>query len=1046
MENEQREKCSGKPERKKGSFPYRPKGAPRPQPLDGVPGPDHPRFATIRPFFVQRKDDAERARLEHLEAHRRQVEATTDAKIRRALEREEAEHQRGIDDFWHSLKRKVRPERRPDHGVAERKPVIPRGGRAIARPPFQLAAYPGPIVDRRGRIGIFMSSTYLAAKTTEYGCMKRLAYYVTKPDHLESEQSFFSNMGEDRHEIACGMSLVEDANRAARANGKVTVTHIIQLPHDVTPEQRMTILRVWCEEKLGIHDLPYVAAVHKPSPDGDQRNYHGHVVTSFRPAYRTGRYAWRIGRSPRTDLDNPAMFEEYRCDFATIMTAVVQIAGKDRIYTHLSNAARGLKHKSTEKLGPHKTRAVRDGEYVPANERNRRTIATNETLAAVDRLDMRAEQNQRRIARLMALKAIAARPLSRVVEAVMREQAKRVSALTAGVSPALPKITNALLAAAARATDALRLAMTAPDDADAPALVDAPTLQQAMPLDDTARVPSIPAVFTHFPIAARLPSGPIAEAVRADGQARNLSAPIAVATDSVTPGVANSRRPSSRVDVDRKRDSIDYPTTVAFVTTTKPICRLPSKAIEIDATGIQARHVSRSSAVERRTVRRAALSVVATIEQRHARCVPPARVSVSEHTLTTMARYASSVAEPTPPRSLGKRLPSSVIVKPRDEQSTSAISNTVDVAPSASQPVRMPSRVRPVDIAQHDIARIRQTNSGRISRLDSRVAEIEREARAQADAAKALEPADRQQREQRRFLRFLAFIALNPDWLADGSRGIEMAAHAPPKIRAAFASWANDHVRLQIVADVRQTTLDGIHRLPSDLARDIERTIADLAPRLAPPPPLRDANGRVAPAGEVAMAIVAHTPHLLAASSDPPRLSSDAPPALARMVARYRDDLAFPALLLSARHHGEGVAGAIELSLAHRIDQRRLGFGLRRAKGSLPVLTPARDRLSSAMIDHLAYARLHPKWIRHDPHLGLGLEDTASTMFREQWARWRDPGVARRMLIENASAPARNDTLTPAMRAQVTARVEVIAGAGGGNAGARIDPTIDRSR
>ncbi len=194
------------------------------------------------------------------------------------------------------------------------------------------------------------------------------------------------------------------------------------------------------------------------------------------------------------------------------------------------------------------------------------------------------------------------------------------------------------------------------------------------------------------------------------------------------------------------------------------------------------------------------------------------------------------------------------------------------------------------------------------------------------------------------------------------------------------------------------------------------------------------------------MAIVARTPHVVLAPGDPPRLSSDAPPALARIVAQYGDDLALPALLWSARRHGEGVAGAVELGLAHRIDQRRLGFGLRRAKGSLPVLTPARDRLSSAMIDHLAYARLHPKWIRHDPHLGLGLEDTASTMFLEQWMRWNDPEVARRMLIENAGVPARNHILTPAMRAQVTARVEVIAGAGGGNAGARIDPSIDRSR
>ncbi len=1024
---ERREKCSGKPERKGGGFPYRPKDAPRPEPLADVPGPDHARFATIRPFFMQRKDDAERARLEHLETHRRQVEATADARIRRALEREEAERQRGIDEFWRALNHKVRPERRLDHGGGEQQRAVPGGGRPAARPPYQLAAYSGPIVDRAGRTGVFLSSTYLAAKTTEYGCMKRLSYYVIKPDHLESEQSFFSNMGEDRNEIACGMALVEDANRAARANAKVAVTFIVQLPHDVTPQERVTILRLWCEEKFGIHNMPFVAAVHKPSADGDQRNFHGHVVTSFRPAYRTDRYAWRVGRSPRTDLDNPAMFEEYRRDFATIMTAVVQIAGKDRVYTHLSHAGRGLKHKPTEKLGPHKTRAVRSGEYVATNARNAHAIATNEALVAIERIDERAKRNRRRIAQLTALKAIAARSLSTVVGLSMRRQAKPVREITPPallVQPMLPDMTTSLLAAAARAAVALRLPNILADGEDAPSLIDAPTLQEARVLNDRMRVSNIAEPAGPIPVTPRRPSVAIAEPNVLVRQTRGLAKVAPVNSNALV-----IRLPSGRFDRNRTHSVARRPSVVTSITAEHAVARSPSIGVIPATTEGAVRLMSRAPMIERRVVPGSQLSQVSKVERSRVQCSAPTHVRAPD-----FARSAD-VRRPSP----------SVIVEHPVGTPMSTISRLVPVKPAVEVMAASPSHVRPIEIQQVDVARIPPRSDPRIARLDQRASVVERDINPPIENAVVQNAISNEQREHRRYVRFLALISLHPDWLVDGSLGIEMALHVPPEVRATYAGWRNEPQRQQMAAEVRQATLDGIHRLPFDLAHQIENAVAGMVPRLPKAPALRVADGQLSPAGEIIMALAADISREMPSLGDLTHLLIGAPPALQWLVSRHRDDHALSALLAAARRHGNDDPGAVELRLARRIDQRRADFALRRARGALPVLTPVGDRLSPAMVDHLAQIRLHPDWVRRDPYLGLGLGVTAAPVFGKQWARWSDTKLAQRLLIEDAGAATRHHVLAPAMRAQVTARVQAMAGTGG-NSGTGISSAVDRSR
>lgn len=853
-----------------------------------------------------------------------------------------------------------------------------------------------------------MSSTYLSAKTSAYGSMRRLSYYVTQPESLEEiedNRAFFSNMGETRQEIATGMGLVEDANRAARANAKLAVTFIIQLPHDVTPKERLRILRVWCEEKLGIHDLPYVAALHKPSRDGDQRNYHGHVVTSFRPAFRTSPYEWRIAQGLRTDLDNPAMFEEFRRDLATIMTAVVQIAGKDRVYTHLSHAARGLKHKPTEKLGPQKTRDIRAGEHVPANARNAQVIARNEALAEIDRIDGRSAKRRRRVRRLRRLKVAAARPLSPAIAVLVPERPARPSVLAQVGRHVLPHLSPALLAAAARATDTPRLRDSVPDQEHN--LAKAPALQDVVLLTD----------FTHAPSAVIAPN----HGAHASHRVSNVT-DVAVEI----PISASIRRPTrpDRTEAERAQanslagwPAIDTPVAAS----------IHELAARIDAVPVR-----------RASHRLSSLSTVSQIGEglrRLTSVAPVVRSGSSPKRLSIVqesgrddpvagSQPSAQIATPTLRMPVARQLSSVAGVEDYDRVPCRRLSDRRPVDRLSADPARRLKMMESTSSAAHRKVPTLDLLSAKLARLKARVAEVEQqdEARAQAEAAHTA--ARQQAADYERYLRFLALVALNPDWLEHGKLGLDLAAHVPARARELYASWRNDHERLATIGEVRQAALDGVHRIDPALAGQVERTAADLVARLPAPPPLRDSVGRPSPAAEIAMALVAANPHWLTGSSSTAQASLDAPPALVGVVERYEKDPALGSLLAAAKRHSEGITTALQPTLAMMVDRRREEIALRRASGRLRVLAPDGDRLSPTMADHLAKVRRHPEWIVRGTHLGLGLAEGVPPTFREQWIGWNEPALARQLLLDIVAPTSATRALTPAMRTQVFARMQ----------------------
>lgn len=133
-----------------------------------------------------------------------------------------------------------------------------------------------------------------------------------------------------------------------RANARVCDGVILALPHQLTHEQRKALLRDWCDDvSVGV---PYVAALHKPSQEGDERNHHAHVVFRDRDP-TTGKRAMKS-----TDRD---FADRMRTGWERHVNAALEAAGVDGRTDCRSLAARGIERTPQLHAGPAATAAAR---------------------------------------------------------------------------------------------------------------------------------------------------------------------------------------------------------------------------------------------------------------------------------------------------------------------------------------------------------------------------------------------------------------------------------------------------------------------------------------------------------------------------------------------------------------------------------------------------------------------------------------------------------------------------------------------------------------
>ncbi|MEO1968562.1 MAG: hypothetical protein ABGW87_07620 [Sphingomonadaceae bacterium] len=174
------------------------------------------------------------------------------------------------------------------------------------------------------------------------GEAERAVRYILRESGLDGgEEAWWSNIASSRPEAVGFFRILEAVERNDRKNANVYISEIIALPAELSARQRRFAVRRICRffEKRG---LPFVVALHKPDPAGDQRNWHCHILYSLRPACRLGDYDWEFAVAKVNDINTPEGIKDRRRQVVRDINATLIAARIDKRLTPFSNRVRGM--------------------------------------------------------------------------------------------------------------------------------------------------------------------------------------------------------------------------------------------------------------------------------------------------------------------------------------------------------------------------------------------------------------------------------------------------------------------------------------------------------------------------------------------------------------------------------------------------------------------------------------------------------------------------------------------------------------------------------
>ncbi|WP_343345887.1 hypothetical protein WJT74_01185 [Sphingomicrobium sp. XHP0239] len=213
----------------------------------------------------------------------------------------------------------------------------------------------------RGRNYARSGTKRTSSRTTPWksGEMGRKIRYIGREAALENvEGNVVTNMGDDMGEAVHCSQKIEEIERLARKGAGVYIHVIVALSHENSPTERVQVLAELVQplRRMG---LPYYAALHHPDQDGDQRNYHAHLVLSLRPMKRITAYQWEFSASKSTWLNTPAGLKLQRKFVARTLNRALAAGGHRARWTYLSRAERGEVSPGNTKKGAERTRQER---------------------------------------------------------------------------------------------------------------------------------------------------------------------------------------------------------------------------------------------------------------------------------------------------------------------------------------------------------------------------------------------------------------------------------------------------------------------------------------------------------------------------------------------------------------------------------------------------------------------------------------------------------------------------------------------------------------
>jgi predicted nucleic acid-binding Zn-ribbon protein len=157
----------------------------------------------------------------------------------------------------------------------------------------------------------------------------------------------------------------------------------ISLPHELTFEQRQELVREFVQTAFVDRGMIADVAMHLPDKDGDERNYHAHILLTTRTVDADG-----FGKKERS-WNHKDTLQDWREQWAEIQNRHLrQHLGPDAPQvTHKSLADQGIDREGTVHLGPTASAIERKGERSERGDTNREIAAAN-----ADRADWKSQK------------------------------------------------------------------------------------------------------------------------------------------------------------------------------------------------------------------------------------------------------------------------------------------------------------------------------------------------------------------------------------------------------------------------------------------------------------------------------------------------------------------------------------------------------------------------------------------------------------------------------------------------------------------------------
>lgn len=176
-----------------------------------------------------------------------------------------------------------------------------------------------------------------------------------------------------------------------RKNGRPAREIIINLPHELDEQARQKLAVEFAQMVVKKYGVAVDMALHHPDKQGDNRNFHAHLLLTTRQLEQDSKGNIKLGKKAEPELSNTQLKElglpkakdeltNLRKAWADLANAYLAEHGLDERIDHRSHKDRGLETLPTVKMGWKATELERQGIRTEVGDQNRAIRAYNAEL------------------------------------------------------------------------------------------------------------------------------------------------------------------------------------------------------------------------------------------------------------------------------------------------------------------------------------------------------------------------------------------------------------------------------------------------------------------------------------------------------------------------------------------------------------------------------------------------------------------------------------------------------------------------------------------